>query len=70
MKNSTTPLLLGSANPAIAMTCAAPEGTPPRRFNYPKTPSQASQKPVMDAIRTFTIFHGWVRTIHVYARFS
>jgi hypothetical protein len=32
MKNSTTPLLLGSANPAIEMPCAAPEATPPRRI--------------------------------------
>jgi len=36
MKNCTTPVFLGSANPAIAMICAAPEGTPPRRFNYPE----------------------------------
>jgi len=45
------------------MICAAPEGTPPRRFNYLLTPTLASQEPVMDAIRTFTIFHGWVRAI-------
>jgi len=40
------------------MTCAAPKGTPPRRFNYLKTPRLTSQEPVTDASRTFTIFHG------------
>jgi len=33
------------------------------------TPSLASQELVLDAICTFTIFHGWVRTIHGHARF-
>jgi len=51
------------------MTCAAPEGTPPRRFNELKTPILASQDPVADA-STFTIFHGLVRTIPVHARFN
>jgi len=40
------------------MTCAAPEGTPPRRFNYLKIPPLASQEPVTDASRSFIIFHG------------
>jgi len=52
------------------MTCAVPEGTPPRRFNYLKTPPLASQEPVMDAPHTFTICHGWVRIIPVHARFN
>jgi hypothetical protein len=56
MKICTTPVFLGSANPAIAMNAAAPEGTPPRRFNYQKNSALASQEPGMDAIRTFTIF--------------
>ncbi len=56
MKNCTTPVLLGSANPAITMTCAAPEGTPPRRFNYPENSTLASQEPVMDAIRALQFF--------------
>jgi hypothetical protein len=64
-ENCTIPAISGNANPAI---CAAPEGTPLRRFNYLKTPPLASQEPVMDAIRTFTIFHGWVR-FNVHARF-
>ncbi len=38
----TMPVILGIVNPAIAMTCAAPEGTPPRRFNYLKTPLRPS----------------------------
>jgi len=69
MKNCTTPVLLGSAYPAIAMICAAPEGTPRGASITLKTPPLASQEPVLDAIRTFTIFHHWVRTIHVHARF-
>ncbi len=48
------------------MTCAAPEGTPPRRFNYLKTPPLASQDSVTDASRTFTIFHGRMRSIPVH----
>jgi hypothetical protein len=44
------------------MTCAAPEGTPPQRFNYLNTPL-ASQEPVTNANRTFTIFHSRVRSI-------
>jgi hypothetical protein len=44
MKNCTIQVISGSANPAIAMTCAAPEGDAPPRFNYLKTPPLASQK--------------------------
>ena len=56
IENCTIPAISGSTNPAIAMTCAAPEGTPPRRFNYLKTPPLASQGPVMDASRTLKFF--------------
>ena len=41
---------------------AAPEGAPPRRFNYLKTPL-ASQELVTDASRTFTNFL-WLGEIH------
>ena len=34
-----------------------------------ETPPLPSQEPGIDAIRTFTIFHGWVRTIPIHARF-
>ncbi|GEM_PF-1991446 len=66
--NYTIPVISGNCNPALAMTCAVTEGTPPRCFSYLKTPL-ASQVPVTDASRTFTIFHGGVRTIPVHARF-
>jgi hypothetical protein len=39
-------------------------------LQLPETPPPASQEPVTDASRTFTIFHGWVRTIPVHARFN
>jgi len=69
-ENSTITVISGSANPAIAMVCAAPKGTPPRRFNYPENSALASQEPVMNAIRTLQFFMVRVRTIHVHARFS
>jgi hypothetical protein len=62
-------IFLGSTNPAIAMICAAFEGTHRGASITLKTPPLASQELVLDAICTFTIFHGWVRTIHVHARF-
>jgi len=37
--------------------CAAPEGTPPRRFNYLKTLLLTYREPFTYACRTFTIFH-------------
>jgi len=40
--NFTIPVLSGSVNPVTAMTCAAPGGTPPRRFNDLQTPPQTS----------------------------
>jgi len=55
--NCTISVISGSANPVPAMTCAAPEGTPPRRFNELKTPPTAFQR-AADACHTFTIFHG------------
>jgi|GEM_PF-5562791 len=36
MKNSTTPVLLGSANPAIAMICAAPKRDAPAALQLPE----------------------------------
>ena len=56
--NCTISVISGSVNPVPVMTCAAPEGTPPRRFNYLKIPLPSSQEPGTDACQTFTIFHG------------
>ncbi len=44
-----------------------PLASAPRRFDYLITPILASQEPVTEASRTFTIF--MVRTIPVHARF-
>jgi hypothetical protein len=59
--------LLGSANPAIATTCAAPKRDAPAALQLLKTPIPASQKHGAGASRTLTIFHGWVRTVTVHA---
>jgi len=46
-----------------------PREVPRRGFNDLKTRILACQQPAASARRTFTIFYGRVRTIHVHARF-
>ncbi len=50
------------------MNCAAPGGTPPRRFNELKTPILDSQEPV-HGFRSYLPHFSWlgVRTIPVHA---
>jgi len=62
-ENRTISSISGSGSPGYGMTCAAPEGTSPRRFNELETPTPPSQEPVTNASRAFTIFHSWVRTV-------
>ena len=45
-ENPNNSSISGSGNPTIAMTCAAPEGTLPRRFNYLKTPTWPLKRPL------------------------
>jgi hypothetical protein len=63
------PAISGSANPVIAMTCAAPKRDAPAALQLPENSSRPTLEPGKDAIRTFTIFHGWVRPFSVHARF-
>ena len=58
-KNCIIPVLSGSVQSRYAMTCAAPEGTPPWRFNYLKTPPLASQEPVKDPRAPSQFFMVW-----------
>jgi len=78
--NSTIPVILGSANLVTVMTCAAPEGTPPRRFRVsqhigrhrtaPPCLGEALRREALTELHSVMIFKIRVRTIPVHARFS
>jgi hypothetical protein len=56
--NPAIPVISGSGDLTIAMTCAAPEGTPPRRFNELKTPNPAFQEALVRMAVVPLHFHG------------
>jgi hypothetical protein len=52
------------------MNCAAPEGTPPRRFNYQKNSARLLKILLRMPVVLSQFFMVWVRTIPVHARFN
>jgi len=57
-ENRTIPVISGSGNPPVAMTCAPPKRDAPAALQLPENSDPGSQEPVTDGCSTFTIFHG------------